>query len=629
METNNYKWWELEDEKAAKSMDAVVNAILNDGESVHLENMRNLRLYTNNIAGEYTASSYLANRKSIGKDMFGRDARLNWNVVKAAIDSLVAKIAKEKIRPSFLTSGSWIEQQKKSEDLNDWLFGLYSEIGVYTQGKQIFKDACIFGTGAAYVYIEQCKKTKKHKIKFERVMVDEIVVDPFDGYYGRPQALYRLKFVPKQQLLDWGMKISDVAQIEPIKAYGRAVQTSETVQVVEGWRLPTAESKGKRILQASGFLIAEEELEDDCFPFVFFRFNEDPCGFFGTGVSQELLGDQIEINRILNFIKDSMMLVSNPRVYTKIGSMSPKQLINNKIGGVVEYAGDTPPQIYPSQAVSADVFNHLQSLWNKAYEKIGLNELQISGRNQLGAGASGVALREHNDIQSERFATVQQAWEQWHCDLAKVCIAKADEIEKLDGNFEISMSSMDKGTIKLSWKDIKPETDSYTTQVFPRSALPKTPSARLQYVAEMQAKGLIDTEESKELLDFPDLKSKQMLSEYTNLRRIIEKIATQQTPKEGEDWMFISPEPYMNLKYAIKLGKQYYNFLLAEMPEENEDQVDEKTMRLDLVRKFIDEATNMMAPPEQPMTQAPMPGGEMMTPPPEMMGAAPTGMPTM
>jgi hypothetical protein len=57
---------------------------------------------------------------------------------------------------------------------------------------------------------------------------------------------------------------------------------------------------------------------------------------------------------------------------------------------------------------------------------------------------------------------------------------------------------------------------------------------------------------------------------------------------------YITPEPYYNLQRAIATGQQYFSWaILQEYPEE----------RIDMVRRFIDECSSMLAQSQQPLPQ--------------------------
>ena len=627
MRVFNAEWWSEDDKDiACKSMGALVKEINTKTQGLQYQQMQSLRLYGNNDRADYTLTSHITRAFNNERNRFKRK-RVHWNVIKAAVDSLNSKIGKEKVRPSFLTNGSWVEQQERAKRLDDFLYGLFCEAGVYDKQHLCFKNFALFGMGFWYVYREKCPKKKKSKIKVEVVYPSEIIVDPYDGIYGEPRSMYRTKYVSKSALKAMGVSDLQIAKLPEVSNYGAAaLNTTATYQVIAGWHLPSQGEKGRHLITCEGICIHDEEWTRKRFPFATPRYCQEPLGYWGTGLGEELAGDQVEINRLVSFIQESMMLVSNPRILLHTGSNVSKQHISNKVGGIVPWAGAIPPQIVTPQAVSGDVFNHLETLWRKAFEKIGLNELAISGRNELGANASGVAFREYNQIQSERFAETQNIWEKSFIDLAYIMRDEIEEIVAEEGDYVVSHSSMDKGTFDLKYSDIKLPHDSYAIQVFQRSALPKTPGARLEYVNELTAKGYLGIEESKELLDFPDLKSHSMLSQYHNIKKMIEKMITQNAPKTKKDtWIYYTPEPYMNLELALKMGQDYYVMLMQELPEKTDKEIEDKNARLDLLRQFIDACAKMLAPPPQP--EMPKPGMDQSIPGAEGMGMGEMSMP--
>ena len=114
--------------------------------------------------------------------------------------------------------------------------------------------------------------------------------------------------------------------------------------------------------------------------------------------------------------------------------------------------------------------------------------------------------------------------------------------------------------------------DAYILRVFPASALPNDPGGRLAAIAELQAMGNIDRNVANRLLDFPDLDSEVSLDRAAsdNIDRVLEKILD-----EGE-WEY--PEPFMDLKLALKKAQAWYNKALGEgVPETN----------LELLRQYM------------------------------------------
>jgi hypothetical protein len=149
------------------------------------------------------------------------------------------------------------------------------------------------------------------------------------------------------------------------------------------------------------------------------------------------------------------------------------------------------------------------------------------------------------------------------------------------------VQSFDKATgLKtLKWSDLKMKRDDYMLKTFPVSALPQHPAAKLEFVSELSKTGVIDVEDSMELMNFPDIESKMKLQLSPN--KLIQR-AIESALDKGE---YVTPEPYYNLQRAIETGQQYFSWaILQEYPED----------RIDMVRRFIDECSSMLAQSQPP-----------------------------
>ena len=110
--------------------------------------------------------------------------RVNLNVIASATDALHAKITKSKPRPSFQTDGGTWKMQQKARRLDKWMRGVFYETKIYRKGSDAFRECEVFGTAAIKLV-----PTKKKRIQFERVFIDEILVDDADGIYGEPRQM--------------------------------------------------------------------------------------------------------------------------------------------------------------------------------------------------------------------------------------------------------------------------------------------------------------------------------------------------------------------------------------------------------------------------------------------------------
>ena len=323
------------------------------------------------------------------------------------------------------------------------------------------------------------------------------------------------------------------------------------IRVVESWRLPSHKDStdGKHTITMGREALLEEEYTKSYFPFIFFRWGERPVGFFGQGLAEQLSGLQLEINKILRTIQVSMHLVSVPKLLVEASSKIVSAHLNNKIGGIIKYAG-TPPTYQELGRIPSDLFGHLDRLYQRAYEIAGISQLSAQSSKPAGLD-SGKALREFNDIETERFLSVARRYEDTFIDAAHMMIDLAKDIYSYDNSFEVKVKS-GKFVETIKWSEVNMDQDKFMMDVFPASALSHTPAGRLQDVQELMQAGFIGKEDALKLLDFPDLEgTMNMLNADTNnLEKIIEKMI--------EDGEYMPPEPCQNLENAVRKVQQAY-----------------------------------------------------------------------
>lgn len=583
-------WWETEKERQHGPLLDTVKAILANNEIRNQANLRYARLYGNVDILGLSPGDYFKTGSSIP---FQQGSRLTFNVIKSMVDTVSAKIAKNKPRPVFLTNnGDW-ELQQKAKLMNQWVLGVLYETDAYKLGPIAFRDACIWGNGCIKIY------EHKGRIKMERVFISELIVDQTESVYGKPQTMYQKKHVNRHVLLSMFKK--DEKAVQAIKhARNSALNgtdantVTDTVEVIEAWKLPSGkgEADGRHSITIENYCLFDEEYTRNRFPFVFFQWTEPVIGFYGIGLAEELIGIQLEINKLLRQIQLSHHLLSTPKVLLENGAQIVSSHINNEVGAIIKYTG-TPPQIASFQTVHPEIYQHLERLYQRAYEIAGVSLLSAGGKKPSGLD-SGKALREYQDIESERFALQQQRYEQFFVDITSHCVELAREI----GKSYLVKAPNKKVIEQIDFKEINLEESTYVLQCFPTNFLPSTPAGRLQSVQELLASGLISQEGGLSLLDFPDLESEMSLvnSPRDSIMLHLDKILM--------DGQYMPPEPYLNLPMAQKLTHLVYlKSKVDGVPEE----------KLELLRRFMNEVQLLMglaqagaAPVEAPVPNAPV-----------------------
>lgn len=565
-------------------------------------NVKAMALYDSRRQAQYQISARIygnanlmgLNGLSFSKTQMNQSAikdRLTYNVCQSVTDTITSKIAKNKPRPMFLTSGGDYKLQRKAKKLDKFVEGVFYENGAHTLGPTIFRDGCIFGDGIVHVF------AKDGRIKFERVMASEMYVDWVDAFYGAPRQLHRVKNVDRSVLADMFPGKAELirnASSASAEMTGAAQNVADQVTVVESWHLksgPDAKDGIHTINLAEGNLF-EEKWDKPYFPFAKFTWCKRLFGDWGQGLVEQIQNIQLEINKILWVIQRSFHLAGSFKILLENGSKIVKEHLNNDIGAIVSYSG-TPPQYVVPQIVASEMYAHLQMLKTSAYEQAGISQLSAASQKPAGLN-SGKALREYNDIESDRFMLIGQAYEQFFLQLARLTVDTAKEIFENDKKLEVKVPGS-RFIQTIDWKDVDLEDDEYVMKMFPVSSLPNEPAGRFQTIQEYIQAGFITPRTGKKLMDFPDLELVEELGTASEnyLNEILEKIID----GDGTDASFTPPEPFDDLVLARELALQYYAQGKANGLEEE---------KLELLRKFMDQISVLEQKSAQAL-QPPMP----------------------
>lgn len=586
---NGTYWWKTDKDSIYQEVFAFLGHLENEQAYRTQDNLRYARLY-----GNYEMIGMDAHNYSRVETSYFTTHRVTLNVIQSMIDTVVSKITKNKVKPMFLTdNGEW-DLQQKAKKLTKFVEGVFYDCDYQRASAKAFKDACIFGTGAVKVF------TKNGQVKAERAFIEELKIDDVEGYYGEPRGIHQVKYIHKDVLK--GMFPDKAAKIEeattPDHFYSSSthnMRIKDMIMVAESWRLPSGQKQndGIHTITISNCTLFHEEYTEAHFPFVFHRWSERPVGFFGQGLAEQLQGVQLEINKILRTIQVSMHLVSIPKLLVEAGSKIVTAHLNNKIGGIIKYAG-TPPVYQPLGGIPPELFSHLDRLYQRAYEIAGVS--QLSAQSQKPAGlSSGKAIRIYSDKETERFQEVAARYEESFITAAKLIVKTAKKLYEESKDLEIAVKGQD-FIEKIKWEDVDIEEDQYMLNIFPTSALANDPSGRLSDVQELIQAGFISQEDGLRLLDFPDLRSVTNL--YNAPGEDIDRMIDQMI-NTGE---YESPEPYQDLEFGKKRCNQaYLKFKSQNAPEE----------RLELLRQWIADAEELQLRAQAP---APMPAGQAQMP---------------
>jgi hypothetical protein len=593
--TMGYKWWDAGSKREmADQMLSTAVYLKEQQQYRYRQTAIYARLYgnmpLNNFAGSGLNRMSLANNLPVD--------RPTMNVIQSCTDTLVSRITQSRPRPVFLTDGGNYKERNLAKQLNAFLMGEFFSCKAYAEGELILRDAAVLGAGVLKVY-----EDNKKKVAIERVLLTELLVDENEASYGNPRQLYQFKLIDRSVLMalfpDHKSEVNRAEQAYPDQTGMSERSVADQVMVVEGWHLPSGPdvNDGKHVIACSSGMLFEEDWKKETFPFVFMQYSPRIRGFWGQGLAEQLMGTQTEINKLLMTISASINLVGVPRVFVETGSKVVKAHLNNQIGAIVEYQG-TKPMYEVAPCVPAELYAQLERLIQYSYQQTGVSALSATAQKPAGLN-SGEAIRNYNDLQSDRFAALVRRYDQFYVELGYQVIELAKEIAERDGTY-MSVYPGKNGSKQVDLPKADMLKNPFIIQCFDASSLPRDPAGRLQKVTEMMQAGLISPQEGRRLLDYPDIEQvdKLEIAAEERILRILDDIID-----EGK---YTPPDPFMDLDLANKLVTQYYNLYEQAKLEEEKAQ---------LLRDFFTQVQTLKQVAQQAMQPAPQPLGVPMAPP--------------
>lgn len=534
------------------------------------------------------------------------------NICMPIVDTAEAKIAgATRPRPYFKGVGADSSKKRKCKKLQKFIDGEFDRTEAYRIGSQLVKDAGIFGTAGAEPYI------RNGKICLDRVLASEMLVDDNLAFDARPREMTRVREMSKRLLLSWKLNDAQKAAVEAMIPVGTSHnQWSDLVEVFDTCCLPSGEldsddklKPGRRVITIPGATLKTEEWRHEYFPWVIFRWSEMPTGFFGQGLIHQVLGIQLEISRWFKNISKSLHLLANPRVITFEGSDVNPHHMTNAWGTILKCRKGFEPQLWTSQVMPPETYNWFENMYAKGFERVGLSAQSAFARKEAGVD-SGKHARELSDIQADRLAPVSVRYQNVFLDLARRYIDLAEKLYEADPEYTTVVNDGRNAT-RLRYEDVRLDPDDYSIQMFATAFLARTPGAAFDDVKDLMASELIDADEARALMDFPDLQ--RVFDLRNSARDHFEQCVESILDKSH----LVLPEPYDGLE-NLKLGKAIiqdaYNRARVEAVEES---------KLKLFRQWLDAAVVLidqaeaeaLAKQQPPPQQAPP---QEMAPPPEM-----------
>jgi hypothetical protein len=549
---------------------------------------RSLSLYLNRPVQELTPSGYA--REAV------TDTRVRFPIAKSVVDTVHAKLTKSLPRTTVLTEGATFTLRMQAEMLEDFIDG--------TKGARrndwralcprIVRDAMVMRTGAVKVYpsVIMLDGEERGRICIDRVFAHELLVDPAEAVYGRPRSLFQLAVMDRRAAAE-----SWPAHADAIERHARSPQrtdhgaepTADQVCVWEGWHLASGHGAddGRHIIAVEGVdqPVVDEEYERDGFPFALLHWTDPLMGYWGGSLIDDIDGIHVEANEVAQRNQRRAEQLT-PKLLTTSGEV--EQSLDNDIDIAVYKVGPMEDvRLWDPPAFDPRLFDAFDRYVSYAQQMAGVSRMSVAGLKPAGLD-SGVALREHQDIESERFASQLRAIEAFDMEVSRLIIDAARELSESGVPLTARTNRRDAMgqhyVESIRWSDIDLDDDAYVLQVWATSALPKTPAGRLAMVEQMVAAGFFGKEEAMRLLDFPDLDAvmSEQLAPVRLVLRTVDEIMYR--------GRIIPPIPEMDLALTRRIvNLAIQRFTMDEAPP----------ARIEMLRRYAQQVDALMQRAEE------------------------------
>lgn len=560
--------------------------------------------------------------------------RLSHNALANATDSLVAEWAQSLARPEFVTNGGTWDEQERAEQLTSWCEAQFDACEVDDLAPQLLRDGAVAGLGILSPYLDG------DRMRVERIFPCHLLVDDRSAIDTLPRTFIVRRFLDKWTLT--GRFPSRKAEIMKahlqrgdqhwiIDAGGNPHQSDDVVRVYEAWRLPSRHGAkdGLHAIVLDDAVLFQERWERDRPPMAFFRPLPSARGFWGDSLVQRAAPIQLELNKLLRRIQDSMHHHARMIILVHEKSGIPAGKFNNDVYNIIRYSGTgPPPQPFIPNSMPADVYGQVRQYVSDIYDVMGVSELSAKSQIPRGmANASGVALDTYNETESRRFITSKRNADKCRVDLAREMVYAQRALAEENENAEVVYEE-DGIPVRIPWRQIDLDEQVMRVRCFPSGALKNSPAGRMNDIMRWVDAGVVQPRDGLRMANIPDAKA--LMDMELAPEKLIEECFKQL--RRGEDYSRWMPLPYMDLELGIKKCVAYLSQLQARgAPEET----------LEIFRRWYTDASDLAglaAPPppppgalEPPMNLPGMPPGGLLPPgvPPPGGPPLPGGMPPL
>lgn len=581
---------------------------------------------------------------------------LSYNAAQNAVETVHAKVFKNKIALMPLTNGGGYLARHRAKEMEKAIEAIYDENNGDVVEEEMGLDALVTDHGAGALIVDELRD----RVGIRHIAVEDVWYDEAETRMGRPTCCY---FVPKDgedvyRAIDLFANPLDadregfigtpesrrnaiVSAAGKPATWRKSSRTSYRVDLFEGWHPPTyreecKDEDGKKYFKhdgrhvvavsgADGTLI--DEPWDGSVPILLYVPRRRRRHVFGLSLMRNLLAPQREYERVTAKIQNQNQKMGlSGFLAHKDAGLNERQMTAGVEGSgfVAEWEGQIPPTPLVTEPVAVGTYQYAEGIPRNMLERHGISTLAAASQLPAGlANASGKAMQVFEDFEDVRLLPYHRARERFRVALGKLIIETAKRIVDRLGSYKVHYRA--KGGLEpIDWAslvDMVKDMDSFALKVFPVSQLSKHPAARFAQLTELLNAGAISVEQFKRLFDLPDLEAENQLDSADTdvIDRAMDIMVTKGT--------YMAPEPFDNFDLIVQRAGKFINVCRQQkVPDDRikllRDYIeDAKSLKEQIAAEEAAKAAAMAPPPPAPMPGMPPAGG-----PPMPAGPAPEGM---
>lgn len=498
------------------------------------------------------------------------------NFTRAIVDALVARLGNDRPAVHYPADGAEWTARRRAREYDKVIEGFLESQSIPAMAPLVLRDALVTSGGIGIV------EAHDGQLVADRVPCEELFFDERESRYGKPRQMHRVMRYSKEVLAErFPKKRAAIEQAPAPVARHNDFEAltgdpGTMVEVATSWHLPSKKGAkdGRRLITIPGVpdgVLDDTPYKRSKFPIAVLRWSPPRRGYWGASLVDELAALQYKVNEVARDLMANIYFTSSLKVAVRRNANIEKKTLAGKKPHFVEMDAPGDIQWLAPDGFSLAQFQFLQWLIQQMYAVSGTNELMVQGKNTLGAGASGAALNEVYQQDSERFSQLEQACARWWCDMAELGLEAARDLAEDEDFAKSEMAWPKKGVIqRVKWP--KPHDDEeFRLSLEASGFMPNTRGGKMQAIEQLIANGMIDPKWATSLIEYPDLKRAQMVQNSaveTALWAMDEIADCELNPDEEVDLAkskpVPAPDPHMDLDFTMSVAKAFYNNSIRE-----------------------------------------------------------------